>query len=116
MYKYFPHTPEDISSMLEKCGAESLDSLYTDVREDIRLKGDYDLPSEKSELEVRAFFDRLGRKNSQLTCFAVQGSMTIMLPRQYSSSWNAPSSSLPTLLIKPRYHRAPYIIYSSISR
>ena len=73
MYKYFPHTPEDVSSMLEKCGAGSLDSLYTDVREDIRLKGDYDLPSEKSELEVRAFFDRLGRKNSQLTCFAGAG-------------------------------------------
>ena len=73
MFKYFPHTPGDISDMLAKCGAESIDSLYTDVPKEVRMKGDYDLPSEKSEMEVRAFFDKLGRKNKQLVCFAGAG-------------------------------------------
>lgn len=73
MFKYFPHTPGDISDMLAKCDAESIDSLYTDVPKEVRMKGDYDLPSEKSEMEVRAFFDKLGRKNKQLVCFAGAG-------------------------------------------
>lgn len=73
MYKYFPHTPEDIVGMLAKCGAESIDSLYNDIPRELLLKGDYELPSEKSELEIRAFFDKLGRKNKQLVCFAGAG-------------------------------------------
>ena len=73
MFKYFTHTPGDISDMLAKCGAESIDSLYTDVPKEVRMKGDYDLPSEKSEMEVRAFFDKLGRENKQLVCFAGAG-------------------------------------------
>lgn len=73
MYKYFPHTPEDIAGMLAKCGAESIDSLYNDIPQELLLKGDYELPSEKSELEIRAFFDKLGRKNKQLVCFAGAG-------------------------------------------
>ncbi len=73
MYKYFPHTPGDIADMLAKVGAESLDSLYAEVPEAIRFRGDYDLPEAKSEMEVRAFFDKLGRKNRQLTCFAGAG-------------------------------------------
>ena len=73
MYKYFPHTPEDIAGMLAKCGAESIDSLYNDIPRELLLKGDYELSSEKSELEIRAFFDKLGRKNKQLVCFAGAG-------------------------------------------
>lgn len=73
MYKYFPHTPEDIAEMLSKVGADSLDSLYAEVPESIRFRGDYDLPEAMSEQEVRAFFDKLGRKNQQLVCFAGAG-------------------------------------------
>lgn len=73
MYKYFPHTPEDIAEMLSKVGADSLDSLYAEVPEPIRFRGGYDLPEAMSEQEVRAFFDKLGRKNQQLVCFAGAG-------------------------------------------
>ena len=72
-YKYFPHTEEDLGQMLAKVGVASLDALYTDIPEEIRFRGDYNLPSEKSELEVRRIFDEMGKKNRQLTCFAGAG-------------------------------------------
>lgn len=73
MYKYFPHTPEDIAGMLAKVGAESLEDLYAELPREVLYKGDYDLPSAMSEVEVRRFFGRLGRKNRQLVCFAGAG-------------------------------------------
>ena len=72
-HRYLPHTEEDIKSMLECCGLNSLDDLYSDVPEQLKFKKDYDLPSEMSETEVRRFFDCLGKKNSNLVCFAGNG-------------------------------------------
>lgn len=73
MYKYFPHTEEDLKAMLEKVGVRSLDDLYAQIPESIRYKDDYRIPSEMSELEVRQLFDSLGSQNHQLTCFAGYG-------------------------------------------
>ena len=56
--------------MLEKAGVKDLDGLYAQIPDDIRFKGDYNLPSEMSEMEVRDTFDKLGSQNRQLTCFA----------------------------------------------
>ena len=72
-YKYFPHTDEDIKEMLRVSGADSLNALYAEVPEEIRFKGDYNLPEAMSEIEVRDFFRKLGKKNRQLTCFAGGG-------------------------------------------
>ena len=69
-YKYFPHTEEDLQAMLAKAGVDSLDALYAQIPDSIRFKGDYQLPSEMSELEVRDTFEKLGSQNKQLTCFA----------------------------------------------
>ena len=69
-FKYFPHTEEELQSMLEKSGVDSLDGLYAQIPESIRFKGEYDLPSERCEMEVRALFQRLADENQQLTCFA----------------------------------------------
>ncbi len=73
MYKYFPHTQEDIDTMLRKVGADTLDDLYAEVPDSVRFKGDYDLPSAQSELEIRETFARLCRKNQLLTVFAGAG-------------------------------------------
>jgi glycine dehydrogenase subunit 1 len=72
-YKYFPHTEDDLKAMLAKVGVKSLDELYAQIPEDIRFKGDYELPWGASELEVRQVFEKLGSENKQLTCFAGMG-------------------------------------------
>ena len=73
MYKFFPHTQEDLKAMLEKAGVKDLDGLYAQIPENIRFRGDYQIPSEMSEMEVRQLFEKLGSQNSQLTCFAGYG-------------------------------------------
>lgn len=74
MHRYFPHTPADISMMLDRCGASSLEDLYGDVDPSLRLRKPYDLPAGMDETAVRRFFDRLAAKNAPVdTCFAGGG-------------------------------------------
>ena len=73
MFKYFPHTDADLQTMFRKVGIKSLDDLYAEVPEQIRFRGEYQLPEEMSEIEVRQLFDKLGAQNKPLTCFAGAG-------------------------------------------
>ena len=59
--------------MMATVGIDSLDALYAQIPESIRFRGDYKLPSEMSEMEVRDLFAKLGSQNEQLTCFAGMG-------------------------------------------
>ena len=69
-YKYFPHTRDDLQAMLGTVGIDSVDALYAQIPESIRYRGDYNIPSEMSEQEVREVFAKLGSQNRELTCFA----------------------------------------------
>ena len=73
MFKYFPHTDDDLQAMLVKAGVKNLDGLYAQIPDSIRFKGDYELPWSMCELEVRQVFEKLGSENKQLTCFAGMG-------------------------------------------
>ena len=72
-FKFFPHTDADLQAMFQKVGIKSLDDLYAEVPEQIRFRGEYQLPEEMSEIEVRQLFDKLGAQNKPLTCFAGAG-------------------------------------------
>ena len=73
MHRYFPHTPEEIGQMLDTCSAQSLDDLYADVPQELKIKSPYNLPEELSEKEVRDFFAALSSLNKPLVCFAGSG-------------------------------------------
>lgn len=49
---YFPHTDEEIASMLQVVGVENLDNLFSTVPEDCRFRGDLELPEALSEWEL----------------------------------------------------------------
>lgn len=72
-FKFFPQTKEEIEQMLKQAGINSLDDLYVDVPEQIRFRGEYDLPEPMSETEIRSLFEKLGEKNRRLTVFAGAG-------------------------------------------
>lgn len=72
-FKFFPQTKEEIEQMLKQTGMNSLDDLYADVPEQIRFRGEYDLPEPMSETEIRSLFEKLGEKNRRLTVFAGAG-------------------------------------------
>ena len=72
-FKFFPQTKEEIEQMLKQACMNSLDDLYADVPEQIRFRGEYDLPEPMSETEIRSLFEKLGEKNRRLTVFAGAG-------------------------------------------
>lgn len=71
--RYIPHTEEDIRVMLDRIGVQSVDDLYSDVPAEVIFKGEYDLPSAMSEIELRRHFNELGAKNRNLKVFAGGG-------------------------------------------
>ena len=73
MNKYIPHTPDDIRQMLDKIGVNSIDDLFADIPESVRLQKEYDLPEAMSEEEIRAYFKALGEQNQQQVIFAGGG-------------------------------------------
>ena len=72
-FAYFPHTEEDVRAMLGRAGAASLDDLYSDVPEELRFKGEFDLPDAMSEMEVRRHFEKLAAANTPLKVFCGAG-------------------------------------------
>lgn len=97
--KFIPHTSQDIEKMLAKIGVASVDDLYADVPAEVIFKGEYDIPSAMSEIELRRHFEKLGAKNRRLTVFAGQGAYDHYTP-----------SVIPHLLARSEFYTAytPY--------
>ena len=71
--KYLPHTADDVKAMLSVIGVDSLDDLYAEVPEELKLKRPLQLPDSMSEIEVRRELERLAGKNQPLCIFAGAG-------------------------------------------
>jgi len=61
--RYLPLTDADRRTMLAKIGVPSIESLYRDVPERVRLKKPVDLPPHQGELEVERAILAMARKN-----------------------------------------------------
>lgn len=75
MFKYFPHTEEDLQEMLAATGVKSVHELFNDVPQAARFQKDYELPEALSEIDLRLFFEQLTAPGNaqQLVCFAGAG-------------------------------------------
>ncbi|MCK5731819.1 MAG: aminomethyl-transferring glycine dehydrogenase subunit GcvPA [Tenericutes bacterium] len=73
MFKYFPHTKEDINKMLNDLNISSIDELFSQISKNVLLKEDYNIRSEMSELEIREYFKNLSNENQELTIFSGLG-------------------------------------------
>ena len=71
--KYLPHTSDDIREMLAVIGVNSLDELYAEIPEELKLKRELDIPSAMSEIEVRNHLHTLTEKITPLRPFAGAG-------------------------------------------
>jgi glycine dehydrogenase subunit 1 len=61
--RYLPLTEADRRSMLAKIGVPSVESLYRDVPERVRLRQPVDLPPHQGEIEVERAILAMARKN-----------------------------------------------------
>lgn len=62
--RYLPHTPEDISEMLQAVKAESLEDLFPTVPESVRRRQDLDLPEPLTEWELNTHMNELASQMS----------------------------------------------------
>ena len=61
--RFFPHTNDDISSMLETIGVDSIEALSAHVPADLRATARLKLASGRSEAEVTAMISSLAQRN-----------------------------------------------------
>lgn len=73
MFKYFPHTKEDVDAMLKALKIASIDELFGGIPENVRLQNDYDLKPSMSEQEVRDYFKEASDENQPLVLFSGLG-------------------------------------------
>ncbi|MFS8541376.1 MAG: aminomethyl-transferring glycine dehydrogenase subunit GcvPA, partial [Tissierellales bacterium] len=83
MYPYIPNTPDDEKQMLEAIGVESIDELFKDIPESVRLNRELNLKPSMSELEVSRYLSNLSQQNksiNELTCFLGAGAYDHYIP------------------------------------
>lgn len=60
---FYPNTDEDRRAMLETIGVSQFEDLLKEIPDEIRLKGDLNIPSAMSELEALNHLSNLSKKN-----------------------------------------------------
>ncbi len=61
--RYIPHTPDDVRQMLSVIGVDSVESLFAEIPEDVRLQRPLDLPLPLSESELLRELAALSSRN-----------------------------------------------------
>lgn len=64
---YVPHTDQDRAEMLATIGVESIDDLFIEIPENLRLMRELDIPSAKNEYELYLHLATLARQNLDAT-------------------------------------------------
>ncbi|AXH99024.1 aminomethyl-transferring glycine dehydrogenase subunit GcvPA [Sporosarcina sp. PTS2304] len=69
-HRYLPMTEQDQKDMLETIGVSSIDELFSDIPEEVRFTGDYNIKPAKSETSLLKELGRLAAKNSNAQDYA----------------------------------------------
>lgn len=83
MNQYLPNTPADQKEMLESIGVDSVEALFSDIPEELRLKRELNIGAPMSEIELSAHMKKLSGKNLSLddvTCFLGAGAYDHYIP------------------------------------
>jgi glycine dehydrogenase subunit 1 len=80
---YVPHTEQDVAEMLQTIGVNSIDDLFIDIPENLRLKGQLNIPSRLDEHALLGKLQSLAELNTDLTrvtCFLGAGIYDKFIP------------------------------------
>src|SRR3954447_662293 len=81
--RFAPHTDDDVRSMLDAIGLDSLDALFDQIPADVRVDHALDIPDGVSEMEILADLRSLAARNrhaDDLVCFAGAGAYDHYVP------------------------------------
>lgn len=73
MFKYFPHTENDLREMKEKIGIKDTKELFKDVPNDVAFCTDYRIPDAYPEIELRQELEKIANLNKTPVVFAGMG-------------------------------------------
>ena len=82
-YSYIPATKNDKEKMLNEIGLNSIDQLFLDIPDNLKLNRPLNLENSKSELEVSSKVKKLSKENinlEDLTCFLGAGAYDHYIP------------------------------------
>lgn len=83
MSGYVPNTDADRSEMLAGLGLNTIEELFSDIPESVRLKRELELPKAMSEMELMQYMKRLGAENRNTgdnVCFLGAGAYDHYIP------------------------------------
>jgi glycine dehydrogenase subunit 1 len=83
MHPYLPHTDQEIKEMLAEIGVDSIEELFRDIPEELRLDRELKIDDSKSEIELRRIFNDLVSRNTctnSLVCFLGAGAYDHYIP------------------------------------
>ena len=64
MYPYFSLTEQDVKDMLDNLGLSSIEDLFSDIPDELKLNRELDIPKAKGEAEVYKYLTGLANKNA----------------------------------------------------
>lgn len=83
MFPYIPVSKENEAYMLDVIGVKTIDDLFVDIPENVRFKGELDLPTQMSEIEIRKIMNTYANMNisaSDKLCFLGDGTYDAYIP------------------------------------
>jgi glycine dehydrogenase subunit 1 len=93
--KYTPNPPWVAQDMLNSMGLNSLDDLFDDIKDDLKLKKGLNLPPAMGEMELRRYMKDLAARNistEEYPCFLGAGAYDLLPSRSVVSPTMRPGS------------------------
>ncbi|MHB2148617.1 aminomethyl-transferring glycine dehydrogenase subunit GcvPA [Calditrichota bacterium LG25] len=77
---YWSNSEQDIKAMLKTIGVKNFEELIANIPEDLRFKGQYQIPDGLSEMEAQKLLEELAAENLPLIPFAGAGAYDHYIP------------------------------------
>ena len=77
---FIPHTEEDVKSMLDAIGVDSIDALFNEIPAELRSEGLSTIPEGISEMEISRIMHERATQDTRKLCFAGAGAYEHHIP------------------------------------
>lgn len=109
--KYFPQTSADITDMLKVVGVGSLDELFAEIPEELKLHHSLNLPKAQSEMEVRKTISTWLLKTKLSPALPERECTTTICQALFLILRHALNFPLRTRPIRRKYHKERFNIF-----
>ena len=117
MSTYIPHTSTELQEMLNVIGVKTIDELFAEIPNNLRLNKDLDIPCGMSELEMTRELTSLSEMNKTVdknVCFLGGGAYDHIIPAAIDHLLYEAIFSLHTLLTNLKFHKVLFSVSMNI--